>query len=125
MHVVDSYHIQVRSPTRVSYISKGGYEKVQIVSEDTNNEFHFIFLDDVTDWTQLCKENSLIFKGKNLILFDRFSTLEKLSNNQSDIYSEINLYLKDNIVYFFRHKEEKNTFMLVNQDNVNKILGEL
>lgn len=119
MHIVDTYQLQVRSPTRVSYIAKGGLERLQLVSEDTYNEFHFLFLDDVTDWTQVCKENSLIFKGKGLIFFDRFSTL----SNSLDTYSEVNLLLKDEIVYFFRHKEEKNVFMLVTQENVKKILG--
>lgn len=122
MHIVDTYYLQVRSPTRVSFIAKGGLEKIQLVSEDTTNEFNFLFLDDITDWTQICKENSLIFKGKSLIFFDRFSTLD--NKTKTDIYTEINLLLKDDIVYFFRHKEEKNVFMLINQENVNKILGE-
>lgn len=122
MHVVTTYTLNVRSPTRVSYISNGGVEKVQIVSDNYENEFNFIFLDDIDDWTQICKENSLIFKGQSLIFYDRYSTLD--TKTKLDIYNEMNMLLKDDVVYFFRHKEEKNVFMLVNQSNVKRILGE-
>lgn len=122
MHVVTTYTLNVRSPTRVSYISSGGLEKVQIVSDNYENEFNFIYLDDIDDWTQICKENSLIFKGQFLIFYDRYSTLD--TKTKLDIYNEMNMLLKDDVVYFFRHKEEKNVFLLVNQSNVKRILGE-